>query len=424
MRLNFIHPLTLALAGLVQLTVPALKADVVTDWNWTTIKATKGLLTPAQAAQNTNIASRGAAIEAIAVYDAVNAVLHFGTPYHYNTPAAAPASPEAAAAQAAHDVLISLFPAQTADLDARLSTSLAAVADGAAKTNGIAAGSASAADILALRASDGSSPNVTYPGPASPGVGEWRPTPGTLAAPFTFPQGINQQWATLTPFLLTSPSQFRPAPPPAVGSARYTKALNEVKVLGNPNSPRHTAVHTEIANFYRTDSEILVNEAARQLSSSHSLTLAENSLLFVTLGIAIADTRIAEWDAKYFYKFWRPVTSLNADPSGAVTNNYAAWGPTLVTPSHPSYPSGHSGTVVGLEVLRSYFGDFNTLTLHFGADGSGATRTVTSLTQAEFENGLSRIYGGIHYAFDNEAGQKLGDDVSAYVLSQGPHLLP
>src|SRR4029077_19238360 len=119
------------------------------------------------------------------------------------------------------------------------------------------------------------------------------------------------------------------------------------------------------------------------------------------------DSRIAEWDAKYFYLAWRPVTALNADPDGVVRNNYTAWGPTIVTPNHPSYPSGHSGTVVGVEVLRYYFGDENTLTLHTTTAGEPA-RTVTSLTQIEVENGLSRIYGGIHFSFDNKAGQILG----------------
>ncbi|MDD5201169.1 MAG: hypothetical protein PHC88_15365, partial [Terrimicrobiaceae bacterium] len=202
-------PLAALAAAILSTSAPRVFADVITDWNFITIKATKGLLTPTQAALNTNVASRIDAIEAIAVYDAVNAVLAFGTPYHYSTPAASPASADAAAVQAARDVLVSNFPGQTADLDAKLAASLAAIPDGPAKTNGIAAGSAAAADILALRGSDGSSPNITYAG--STGVGEWRPTPTGFA------NGINQQWATLTPFVLGSPSQFRAPAPPAVG---------------------------------------------------------------------------------------------------------------------------------------------------------------------------------------------------------------
>ncbi|MDD5201415.1 MAG: vanadium-dependent haloperoxidase, partial [Terrimicrobiaceae bacterium] len=250
-------------------------------------------------------------------------------------------------------------------------------------------------------------------------VGEWRPTPTGFA------NGINQQWATLTPFVLGSPSQFRAPAPPAVGSPAYTKALNEVKAIGTGASARHTAAQSAIADFYKQDAEVLVNEATRLLSASHALTLGDNALLFALVNIALADARIAVWDSKYFYKFWRPVTALNADPSGLVTNGYTAWTPYIVTPAHPSYPSGHSGTVdAGFEILRSYFGDFNTLTLHFAPDATGTTRTINSLTQGEVENGLSRIYGGIHYSFDNLEGQKIGYSVAGYVLAHGPHLLP
>jgi hypothetical protein len=106
-----------------------------------------------------------------------------------------------------------------------------------------------------------------------------------------------------------------------------------------------------------------------------------------------------------------------------VSNNYAAWQPTIVTPNHPSYPSGHSGTVVAVELLKAYFGDFNTITIHTTTPGE-PVRTVKSLTQIEVDNGLSRIYGGIHFSFDNEAGQKLGTDVANYVLTNGPQLNP
>jgi len=119
---------------------------------------------------------------------------------------------------------------------------------------------------------------------------------------------------------------------------------------------------------------------------------------------------------------WRPITALNANGSGAVVNNYQAWQPTIVTPNHPSYPSGHSGTVVGIEVLRALFGDAHTLTIH--SNTGEAPRTVTSLTQIEVDNGLSRIYGGIHFSFDNEAGQQLGYNVANYVLVHGPQPLP
>ena len=389
--------------------------DVITDWNKITLDATKtgGL--------NSNLGTRVDAIAAIAVYDAVNSVRQFGTPYHYATATSVPASAEAAAAQAAHDVLVNSFPTQTADLDAKLAATLATLPDGADKTAGRATGSAAAADILALRSNDGSSPNVTYPGPANPGVGEWRPTPGPTAG--SFPVGINQQWGSVKPFLLPSASVYRPAAPPVVGSDAYNAALSEVRSLGAIASTVRTADQTHIAQFYKQDAELTVNEAARVLSATHGLSLEENALLFVLVDIAVADARIAIWDAKYTDKFWRPVTAINANADGSVTNNYATWLPFIVTPAHPSYPSGHSGNVnAGVEILKDFFGNRQTLTLHTTTAGEPA-RVVQSLSQIESENGLSRIYGGIHYTFDNIEGQAVGTKVAAYVLANGPRLV-
>lgn len=419
MKLKHVSLAAIATAAVSTLTLPA-SADVITDWNLITVNATKtgGL--------NSNLGTRIDAIEAIAVYDAVNSIEQFGTSYHYYSPPGGLASPEAAAVQAAYNVLTNYFPAQLTALNVSLTNSLNPIPDGAAKDNGRAVGAASAADIIVLRANDGSSPNVTYPGPGSIVVGAYQLTPNiptVTTPPFTFSPGINQQWGLVTPFVLTNASQFRPPPPPAVGSAKYVKALNEVKILGNPANPRHTTEQTHIAQFYKQDAEILVNEVGRLLSATNNLTLTDNALLFAQLDIAAADSRIAEWEAKYTYLYWRPITALNADPDGVVRNNYAAWQPTIVTPNHPDYPSGHSGTVVGIEVLKAIFGDNYTLTIHTTTAGE-PPRIVTSLTQIEVDNGLSRIYGGIHFTFDNEAGQKLGTDVANYVLTHGPQPVP
>ena len=402
-------------------------ASVVSDWNLAAIQATKAQPPFSGSALNSNLATRIHAIEAVAVYNAANSVLHFGTAYGgFTGSAASPASADVAVAQAAHDVLVSALPSQQAALDALLANSLASIADGPAKTNGIAAGSAAASHILALRASDGASPSATYPGPAGPAPGVYQLTPNIPggAAPYTFNPGIDAQWGGVTPFVLASPAQFRSSPPPAVGSAPYNTALTQVKTYGTLANARHTAEQTHIAQFYKQDAEITVNEAARQLAASGKLTLPQRALLFAQVDLAAADSRIAAWDAKYFYKFWRPITALNADPGGAVTNGYAAWQPVIVTPNHPSYPSGHSATVAaGVQVLRAFFGDARALTLHT-TTLTEPPRTVTSLPQLEVDNGLSRIYGGIHFSFDNDAGQKLGTDVANYVLTHGPRLNP
>jgi membrane-associated phospholipid phosphatase len=394
-------------------------ADVITDWNLITLNATK--VAPAL---NSNLGSRIDAIEAIAVYDAVNSINHFGTPYHYYSPNTG--SAQAAAAQAAHDVLVNYFPGQLAALNIDLTNSLNSITDGPIG-NGQAVGSAAAADIIALRASDGSSPNVTYTNTVTtPGAYQLTPNSPTVSSNFTFAAGINEQWGTVTPFILTNGSQFRPpAPPTAAGNNRtYASALNQVKIYGATNSPVQTAAQVHIAQFYKQDAELTVNEAARDLALANNLSLTNDALLFTLLDIAVADSRIAIWDAKYAYLYWRPITALNASPSGVVTNGYTAWQPTIVTPNHPDYPSGHSGTVTaGSEILAAFFGDVNTFTLHTTTAGE-SPRTLTSLSQLESDNGLSRIYGGIHYTFDNLEGQAVGALVAAYTLANGPHLNP
>ncbi|MDR3458555.1 MAG: vanadium-dependent haloperoxidase [Verrucomicrobiae bacterium] len=405
-----------AAAALTVLTTSA-SADVVTDWNLITLNATK------TAGQNSNLGSRVDAIEAIAVYDAVNSIRQFGTPYHYYSPNTG--SAQAAAAQAAHDVLVNYYPAQASALNAALASSLAGITDGPVG-NGTTVGTAAAADIIALRASDGASPNVTYPGPGTiaPGVYQLTPNiPTVTSPPFTFGVGINVQWGGVTPFLLAATNQFRPGPPPALNSVQFSNDLAQVQSLGSLNSVTRTPDQTHVAQFYKQDAELTVNEAARQLSLANGLSLEQNALLFVLTDIAVADARIAVWDAKYTYLNWRPITALNANPDGTVTNNYAAWQPLIVTPNHPEYPSGHGGTVnAGFEVLKTFFGDQNTLLLHTTTAGE-PPRLIPSLTQGELENVLSRVYGGIHFWFSDTTGQNIGNQVAAYVLANGPHLI-
>jgi hypothetical protein len=383
-------------------------ADVIVDWNLITVRATK------KAGLNSNLSSRIEAIEAIAVYDAVNAIDQIGTPYHYSAQLVVRASEAAAAARAAHDVLIHYFPDQVPSLDSLLQKSLADIPDAGLKKAGEEIGAASAASILDLRKNDGADPDISYPGPANPGRGQYRPTPAA------FKPGIDQQWGRVKPFLLLTDSQYRPAPPPDPETEAFKTALAQVKEIGSITSKTRTDEQTHIAQFYKQDAELTVNEAVRALALSHHRTIAENAFIFVLTDIAEADARIAIWDAKYTYLFWRPVTALNANPDGTVTNNYGAWTPLISTPPHPSYPCGHCGTVTaGFEVLKTFFGDSNTIELHTTTAGEPA-RTIHSLSEGEGENEWSRDYGGIHYTFDNIASDHLGRQVALWTLKKGP----
>jgi len=398
--------IALSLAAFSAIASPADPGDIIIQWNLITVKATK------IAKQNSNLGSRTEAVEAIAVYDAVNSIKHIGTPYHYFVSPAGPASAQAAAAQAAHDVLVTYFPAQKPWLDSALTSSLQGITDSSIET-GQKVGSAAAADIIALRANDGSSPLTTYAGPANAGIGAYRPTPGKFAP------GIDVEWGNVKPFILKDSKQFLPAPPPAIGSDAYKKALAEVAGVGEIESTIRTADQTHIAQFYKQDAELTVNEGLRQLAKIHGTSLEENALIFALTDIAEADARIEVWGGKYGYLFWRPVTALNAEADGSV-KDYTKWTPLITTPAHPSFPSGHSATVTaGYEVLKKFFGDKNHLVLHTTTDGE-PPREVESLSIVEWENGYSRIYGGIHYPFENSAAQDIGRKVAAFTLANGP----
>jgi PAP2 superfamily len=384
-------------------------ADVITDWNVIAIDAARVFANP-------NPATRAVAIGHLAAYDAVNAIDKTGAKYLPGDIAVTlPASTEAAAIQAFHDALVFAIPAKKADLDAAAAKALEKLADSPAKTNGIAVGEAAAAALVTARTNDGAETPVAYLGEDA--LGKWRPTPaGNLAA-------NTPEWATLKPFTLTAGNQFDPGPPPALTSGRYATDFLETKVYGAKTGSVRTADQTNIANFWAQQTHLPLYQLARTFAKARELDVDDNARFFGQLSLAIADSRVAVWNAKYEYGLWRPVTSINSplddgnpdttpDPEGD-------WAPLLETPNHPEYVSGHSATgAAGAEVLADWFGDNNSFAVTSETlVGAAYTRSFTRFSDAAQENANSRIYGGIHYRFSNEAGLALGKKVADYVLA-------
>jgi membrane-associated phospholipid phosphatase len=384
-----------------------LSVDMVLRWNDAMIAAVR------TAGQVPPVAARSAAIVQAAVYEAVNSIDGSYNHYLVDIPAPPWASKEAAAAEAAHDALVGLFPSQAPVLDLELLASLQGIEAGDAKNWGISVGHAAAQILLAVRAHDGSDLVVPYTPGTDPG--DWQPTPPAYGPPLV------PQWPGVTPFALQSGSQFRPPPPPALGTPEYLAARDQVMALGAIDSTTRTADQTEAALFWQgvvtpNSTPFWWNEITQHLAVAQGNTLVDNARLFALLNLASADSLIACFDGKYAYNFWRPVTSIRyeVDPN---------WTPLLATPSHPSYPSAHSTiSTASAVVLASVFGTDN-IPFRFSWDGlPGVTRSFDSFSAAAHEAGLARIWAGFHYSFDISAGETLGQSVGDYVVEH--FLLP
>ena len=388
---NLRAPLAVMLLVAVLILPATVRADSVTEWN-------ENATTAAVAASMTGPRhTRVFAMTHAAIHDALNAIDHRYRPYALDIQAAANASPAAAVAAAAHDVLVHEIATQQAFFDAKYAASLASIPEGALKTNGIAIGQAAAAAILALRSADGS----TAPMPYTPGtgLGVWQPTP-----PAFLPANL-PGWGNVTPFTLRSGSQFRPHPAAFfdLTSRKYARDYNEVQTIGDVNSTTRTAEQSEIARFWYEGSGLGWNRIARIVSTQQGLDLWENARLFGLINFAMADGFIAGFDAKYFYNFWRPVTAIRAgDIDG---NDQTVWRSNVDVISgnskHPDYPSTHS--VLGAaaaEVLARFFDEDDDDTSFSTTSGNpfpGITRSFTSFSEAAQENADSRVYAGIHF---------------------------
>jgi hypothetical protein len=380
----------------------AAKADVIMDWN---AKA-DAIAIEKQTINSAN--ARGQAMLHVAAFEAVNAIEKRYTPYRLTLSADRATSREAAAASAAHDVLVALYPDQKADLNATLEKSLSAIADGEARSKGIELGKKAAAEVIALRANDGSNTPESYRPHASPGAY----VPTTVPAESTA--------AKLTPWVMRAASQFRPAPPPALTSEVWTRDLNEIREFGGSNSTKRNAEQTMIGRFWFATGPRTFNPIVRQIASSKKMDLVDCARLYALTAMAASDAFIAVSDGKYAYNLWRPITAIrNADlTSNPATPREASWLPLGTTPMHPEYPCAHCivasavsnvlQTVVGNEV-----GEF-TLT---SPTAPGVTRKWTRLQDYGDEVSNARIYAGFHYRFSTEAGKDMGKKIAELTVS-------
>jgi hypothetical protein len=398
-----------AVALVVLLAGPATaRADAVLDWNAIALST---IAAPTPFAQ-----ARFLAIVQLAVFEAVNSVTGEYAPY-LDPPltATAGASADSAAVAAAHAVLLKYFPASAATLTARRAESLAAIPD-AGKAAGIAAGLAAAEAVMALRANDGSAAAAWYL-PASTLAGEWQLTPS--CNPLL--GGVLYHWGKVTPFGIDNASDFIPGPPPALGSNAYRKDYEEVKRMGGVNSTERSLERSDNARFYVASSPgFVLNTAARQLSAARGDSLAKNAWALALLNMSINDSLIASFATKYTYYLWRPETAIRTDDGNDRTTPDPGFVPFVLTPCFPSYPSNHaSGTNGGLEILRRVYGSAGH-TISIPNAALGMTKTYSSLEQIADDVDDARVLGGIHFRFDQVAGNRLGRAVATFIYKEQP----
>lgn len=387
--------------------------DVILQWN----RVLKETVSTPGLHPATIMPVRSYAMMHAAMFDAVNSIDGGYAPYLTEVPGSKHASIEAAAAQAAHDVLASLYPTRLGVFDAELAVSLQGI-DEARAQQGIRVGQIVADRMLAARANDGW--NITpaaFSLPATPG--NWQPTPPANAAA-TF-----AHYGSVIPFGIKSGSQFAPNPPPSLTSAAYTTAFNEVKELGGASSVTRTADQTLVARLWAnvntpTNFLLVWNNVARTVALDKDLTTIEKARLLALTNISLHDALQTTFASKFVYGLWRPVTAIRrADEDGNDnTNADPAWLPLITTPPYPSY-AGNMATIGTSQstILALFFGRDDISFQHTWEGAGGATRSYPGFNAMANEQERARVYGGIHFTFDNVAGQSIGRNVGNYVYS-------
>jgi hypothetical protein len=389
---------------------------VLLAWDQNAVEALSNpaTATPPGAGQTPPVASLHLAMVEAAMYDAVNAIDRGHEPYLRGLPRASrTASKSAAAATAAHHVLVGLVPAlpdaTKTNLDALYTASIGAIPDGLRKTRGVRIGAAVAAAMLANRATDGRF--VPYSFTASTDVGKWRPElPAFVSDPFAWVSNVR-------PFAIRRASQFRTRGPLALTSAEYAVEFNEVKSLGSATSTDRTAAQTELARFYSVNPLPMLHKAFRDVSVARGLSITRAARLFGLLSVSSADALIGCWDDKDYWSFWRPITAIReaANDGNPATTAQADWLPFLPTPPYPDHPSGYNCFTGAMTAAgREFFGT-DRVAISLTSPGTGTTRTYTRLSAIVHDTIDARIYLGFHFRRPDVEGARLGRRTADYI---------
>jgi hypothetical protein len=423
--MNRSRVLAMVIVAWATLTPGVARADEVTDW---TEQMFRAHMIAAASPLNT---TRSAAIVQTAIFDAVNGIEKQYAHIRVAPAAPAGASKNAAVMQAAYATLVSLFPTQKPAFDSRRAVSMTEIGShesAASIQAGVTWGQTVADAIIAWRNTDGFTP---APPPFLGGMapGQWRPTPPANAP------GAGPQFAYMTPWAIQSPSQFRPAGPPALDSARYAIDFNETKSMGSATSTLRTPDQTIASWFWASSTASYIwnavaldlidhdgrewdDDAGGRWHSKHDDSLVSNARLLALLQVAIADAAIGCWDAKYTYVFWRPITAIqlgDTDGNPATTPD-PSWAPLFATPAHPEYPSGHSCVSgAATAVLADRFGERTRFSVQSDTM-LGVTRSYRSFSSALEDVKDARIFAGIHFRKATEDGTVIGSSVAEYVL--------
>jgi hypothetical protein len=379
-------------------------ADAVCDWNTRAGEIIIG------ARIGPPPANRMMAIANTAVYEAVNAITKRYPEGSLKLDVATDASIDAAIAAANRTALSRLLPSQQVAIDSAYEAALSKIAGGQAKTTGIAVGERAAVAVLAMRADDGSAAPDRYRPQTAPGV----------YVPTVIP--AVPHWAHRKPWLMSSPSQYRPGPPPALASEVWARDYNEIKLLGERSSSRRTSGQTQIASFWEATLPPVFNGIVLSVANASGRDITRNARLFAAVAQAADDALLAVFDAKYHYNFWRPVTAIrNGDVDGNdATERDASWSPFIETPMHPEYPCAHCsvaaavGTVLQAEISTDVVPALTTTSYL----AKGPARTWTKIDDFVQEVGDARVYDGVHFRNSTEVGAALGRQVGALAVAK------